>query len=395
VSCAIAALGALVFRGFGATSILVQFLVGVPVYAAILLLVRAVASRFGRDNIDDPVATPETVASEPISLAGIQGTFAPVADLAKLLDAHLADANRTTEDAVRFMSGKFTEVDLEASMKMRAFEGKVRTETFFGHSQDLVDESRAVLGKVGSYRSLREREIQEDSDAIENVIALMEKLTPMVELIRAISKQTRVLSLNAAIQAARDSSAGRTFVVVAGEMRQLAQQSETTSKEVNELVGRISGTVKEKLAAMVSKDRLEKDTRWLEVLSNSMGSLMHDFDVAISDLEHLSDYAHSASRKIYDTVLDIQQTAQFQDKSRQQVELVRSGLQDLGTASEKLSRQLDGTFANGEGAPDALFSGILPALESRYTMGSQNETHDRVLRGGTGDSRGLPAIELF
>jgi methyl-accepting chemotaxis protein len=217
----------------------------------------------------------------------------------------------------------------------------------------------------------------------------------MVELIRAISKQTRVLSLNAAIQAARDSSTGRTFVVVAGEMRQLAQQSETTSKEVNELVALISGTVRERLAAMVSKDRLDKDSRWLEVLSNSMGTMVHNFEVAVSDLECLSDYAHSAMQKINDTVLNVQQLAQYQDKSRQQVELVRSGLQDLGTASEKLSRQLDGTFANGEGAPDALFSGIFPALESRYTMGSQNETHDKVLRGGTGDSRGLPAIELF
>lgn len=83
---------------------------------------------------------------------------------------------------------------------------------------------------------------------VDKVNALQESTTSIVKILdvlNAVTKQTNILSLNATIEAARAGVAGRGFMVVADEIRQLADQSKNSIEIVAQITNKISQEIGE------------------------------------------------------------------------------------------------------------------------------------------------------
>jgi methyl-accepting chemotaxis protein len=102
--------------------------------------------------------------------------------------------------------------------------------------------STAGLQSVRNTTSIMEG-IREQAEAVaENVIALSEKTQAIGEIIATvndISEQSHLLALNASIQAAAAGENGRSFSVVASEMKNLAAQSKQATVQVRAILGDI------------------------------------------------------------------------------------------------------------------------------------------------------------
>ncbi|MGF1707019.1 methyl-accepting chemotaxis protein [Enterovibrio baiacu] len=97
--------------------------------------------------------------------------------------------------------------------------------------------------------------------------AQAESIEKFVEVIKSISEQTNLLSLNAAIEAARAGDQGRGFAVVADEVRQLALSTQDSLGDITKIVSEIRGSV-----VQISERLTSQKEELLDIISHYEGS---------------------------------------------------------------------------------------------------------------------------
>lgn len=109
-----------------------------------------------------------------------------------------------------------------------------------------LGETKSMSQSVQSHIGLLNEKALETSNITEKVVGDilelntdMQEIGKIINMIASISEQTNLLSLNAAIEAARAGDAGRGFAVVADEVKKLSDQSGDASKAISNLVEKI------------------------------------------------------------------------------------------------------------------------------------------------------------
>ena len=107
----------------------------------------------------------------------------------------------------------------------------------------IVRTSADVAGLITNVGVAAQRQVA----SVAMVVELEKQAATIGDIVKAVARiadQTNLLALNAAIEAARAGKHGKGFAVVADEVRTLAETSEKSAKQIQELVGQIQGDVK-------------------------------------------------------------------------------------------------------------------------------------------------------
>jgi len=109
--------------------------------------------------------------------------------------------------------------------------------------QSVVNESISAISKLV-------QQVEKAADVIQELESNSVEIGSVLDVIRGIAEQTNLLALNAAIEAARAGEQGRGFAVVADEVRVLAQRTQTSTQEIQNMIEKLQSGAQQAVEAM-------------------------------------------------------------------------------------------------------------------------------------------------
>lgn len=176
-----------------------------------------------RGNLEERVLHAETAPDEMRDLA------ASINQLLDMTDAFVREAVAALEHAGQ---QKFYRRVLREGM-LGSFHGAVHS---INRATDGMEAKSRELEQAEADRDAVAEDFQAALAVVEELNRASQEIGDASELIKKIAQQSNMLALNAAIESARAGDAGKGFGVVASEVRQLAEQTSDSTKDIGRRV---------------------------------------------------------------------------------------------------------------------------------------------------------------
>ena len=151
-------------------------------------------------------------------------------------------------------------------------------------------------------------EVRQAAGVIETLQGHVMSIGKVMDVIEGIAEQTNLLALNAAIEAARAGSSGRGFAVVADEVRNLAQRTQASTAEIQQMIDSLKAGAKNAVSVMTDSQDLARDSvAQAQAAGSSFENIAHVID-RINDMsaqiatasEQQSTVAEEINRNVHD-----------------------------------------------------------------------------------------------
>ncbi|WP_312841876.1 HAMP domain-containing methyl-accepting chemotaxis protein [Stutzerimonas nitrititolerans] len=200
-------------------------------------------------------------------------------------------------------------------------------------------DSQAAHGSVVLQRALTQigkltDEVSLSTDAVNLLNEESVSISTVLTVINGIAEQTNLLALNAAIEAARAGEAGRGFAVVADEVRSLAQRTQESTAQIEQLIAGLQNRARGASDMMNASNTLAQDT---VVLAKEVETGLNDVVQTISLIQAMNmqiataaEEQSSVAEEINRSVLNVrdvaeQSAAAVEETAASTTELARLG----------------------------------------------------------------------
>ncbi|WP_433824367.1 methyl-accepting chemotaxis protein [Actinoplanes sp. CA-015351] len=286
------------------------------------------------------------------SLTSFAGAVAPV------WSAQIDSSRSQMEDAISQLTEKFAGIVEHLDTVLTSSSGALDD-----GQGGAFDRSRQRLGDVVGTLDEALTAKRESLSELHSLLGLNEELRKMSGEVTRIAAQTNLLALNAAIEAQRAGAVGASFGVVALEVRQLADRSQTTSSRMVENVDRVAAAITSVLATAAAS--AEHEGAAVAHANGEVQAVLDDLMTTLSRMRDSSQDLEQAAVGIRGEIGDSLVSLQFQDRVNQMLEHLRDNIDRFPAVAA--------AAAAGKAPLDAHV--LLDELSSRYTMAEEHHAH--------------------
>jgi methyl-accepting chemotaxis protein len=283
-----------------------------------------------------------TIETERRGRARIEDLLASLRDAVARLSTSSAEIlASTTEQAAgareqaASVSRSVATVDQIAQTAARAAQRAQSVGATIRHTLEVGEAGRhAVESSITALDQLK-GQVRATAETILRLAERAQAIGAIIATVDDISEQTNLLALNAAIEAARAGEHGRGFVVVAGEVKALADQSKKATVQVRQILGEIQGATH---TAVLSTEEVTRGVDAAIQAGGQASQTIHTLADTLSDASQAAaEIVASAGQQavgmgqINEAMKSLELVARQNLVATRQFEQAAQGLSSLGT----------------------------------------------------------------
>jgi len=207
---------------------------------------------------------------------------------------------------------------------------------------------RAVGEAVSSMESIAGA-VERASRTVDQLGEYGQQIGNIVKAIDEIAAQTNLLALNAAIEAARAGEQGRGFAVVAENVRNLAERSSQSTKEIAELIAKVQSGTQEAVEAMAAGVRdVEQGREITSEAGNALGSIIATVQQSAVQMQQIANDVQGLASGAERIVLSAEQIASMAHESAGGANEMAQGTSRVTEAIVQVSATSEQTSASAQ-----------------------------------------------
>ncbi|AEF54619.1 methyl-accepting chemotaxis protein [Marinomonas posidonica] len=254
-------------------------------------------------------------------ISKLQNIIIGISESSKRLDSNSAKASVIVKNTLASVDKQETETSLvaDAVSEMSDATEEVAKNTVSASNVasevlELVEQGKSTAEENQRITTQLSKDVQATAHSIDNLAKETDNIGAVLDTIQGIAEQTNLLALNAAIEAARAGESGRGFAVVADEVRSLAQKTQTSTVDIQNLVENLQAGAKD---AMDSMNKGIEVTEHCTVIGRKTAERFEEVVGAVNNIADLNQQIATATEEqssvatqILDRVNNISQISQ-------------------------------------------------------------------------------------